>query len=263
MQVIKVLQLTDLHMLEFAGKTLLGVDTDHTFRLSIQHAYANHGPFDLMLLTGDLAQDPCSASYQRLKQHLQAYQTPCLCLPGNHDDFDVMQRFLQGDRLSCDSHKLLGNWAIIALNSQKVHSPVGLLANNELLMLEKMLSAYPNRPTLIAMHHPCVASGSPWLDTMQIENSAELIGLIERFKQVKIIACGHIHQEFSCQLGDVAVLATPSTCFQFTPNADDFSLDTNSPGYRVLELFADDQWRSHCHRIPEGLPTLDRTAHNY
>lgn len=263
MQSVKILQLTDLHILEHSAKTLLGVDTEYTFIQTIAHAFDHHGPFDLLLLTGDLAQDPCPASYLRLKQHLQRYTTPSLCLPGNHDAAVLMSEYLAGDGISCAAPQLLGNWSIVALNSAKPGSPVGLLAASELQMLEQTLSAHPLRPTLIALHHPCVASGASWLDTMQVENSAELIDLIAGFEQVKLVVCGHIHQEFASRFGHVDILATPSTCFQFTPNSDDFSLDTTSPGYRVIELFADGQWRSQCHRIQEGLPTLDRTAHDY
>jgi Icc protein len=34
-------------------------------------------------------------------------------------------------------------------------------------------------------------------------------------------------------------LATPSTCVQFKPHCSNFTLDTISPGWRTLELFAD------------------------
>jgi Icc protein len=263
MKAFNVLQLTDLHILEHRGQTMLGIDTDYSFRRTLQTAHDQHGPFDLILLTGDLAQDPCLFSYQYIHQQILPYRTPCLCLPGNHDDIDLMRRSLTGNGVACESQRLLGNWSIIALSSQKSASPAGLLADSELLKLEKNLAAYPDKPTMIAMHHPCVASGSPWLDTMQIENSEELIAIIGCFPQVKFIVCGHIHQELSCQLGNVTLLATPSTCFQFTPKSNDFDLDSLSPGYRTLQLFADGQWRSQCHYIPESLPTLDRTAHGY
>ena len=35
------------------------------------------------------------------------------------------------------------------------------------------------------------------------------------------------------------LLATPSTCAQFLPHAEDFALDRRPPGYRTLELRAD------------------------
>lgn len=263
MQAFRVLQLTDLHILEHPGQTLLGIDTDYSFRRTLQHAHERHGRFDLILLTGDLAQDPCPASYQRIHQEIQRYQTPCLCLPGNHDDSELMEQIFTGDWLSCQPQRLLGNWSIIALNSQMPNSPVGFLAESELAMLERNLSAQPNKPTLLAMHHPCVASGSPWMDTMQIENSDALLTIINRFPQIKIVACGHIHQELSCPVAHATLVATPSTCFQFTPKSLDFDLDGLPPGYRTFELLADGQWRSQCAYLPESMPTLDRTAHGY
>jgi len=263
MQTYRVLQLTDLHILQHSDDTLLGIDTGYSFRRTLQYAHQQHGRFDLILLTGDLAQAPCSASYRRIRQEIENYQTPCLCLPGNHDDSELMAQLLSGDWLSCGPQRFLGNWSIIALNSQKPNSPVGLLAERELVILEKMLSTDPKRPTLLAMHHPCVASGSPWMDTMQIENSAALLAIIERFEQIKVVVCGHIHQELSSRIKHATLLATPSTCFQFTPRSFDFDLDGLPPGYRTFELLADGQWHSQCAYLSETMPTLDRTAHGY
>ncbi len=263
MTTLKILQLTDLHILPHAGDTMLGIDTEYYFKQTLQHAHAHHGPFDLILLTGDLAQDPCSTSYHRIKTRLETYLTPCLCLPGNHDDSALMMETLHNGLVSCDKHKVFSDWQIIALNSQKPGSPVGLLADSELDFLEKILQAESNLPTLIAMHHPCVASDSDWLDTMQIENSDTLLAIIGRFANVKAIVFGHIHQELSARVGNLAVYATPSSCFQFTPNSKEFSIDLNSPGYRVLELYSEGRFNSHCHRIPEQLLNLDRNAHSY
>jgi len=263
MAALNLLQLSDLHILAQPGHTMLGIDTEYYFRLTLHHAHTKYGPFDLILLTGDLAQDPFIDSYRRIAEDLQHYQTPCLCLPGNHDDFSAMQAVFQGDLISCSRHVLLPGWQIIALNSQKPDSPVGRLDNQELQFLEETLRAELNLPTLLVMHHPCVASDSPWLDTMKIENSDALIDMIQRFDNIKAIVCGHIHQELAAWTGKIPVYATPSTCFQFTPYSREFSIDDKPPGYRILNLNADGSLQTFCDRIPEALGTLDRNAHGY
>lgn len=263
MAALNLLQLSDLHILEQPGNTMLGIDTEHYFSLTLRHAQAAHGPFDLILLTGDLAQDPSINSYRRIAENLQSYRTPCLCLPGNHDDFTAMQTVFKGDLINCNRRVQLPGWQIIALNSQIPDSPVGRLAEQELQFLEDSLSAEPKLPTLLAMHHPCIASGSPWLDTMQIENSAALLEMTQRFDNIKAMVCGHIHQELTAWAGKIPVYTTPSTCFQFTPRSREFSIDDRPPGYRILNLNADGSLRTFCDRIPEALTTLDRNAHGY
>ncbi len=263
MNTVKILHLTDLHILARAGDTMLGIDTEYYFRRTLDQAHAEHGQFDLILLTGDLAQDPSTESYRRIRQHLQAYATPCLCLPGNHDDLNLMLNSLNEGWIGCDKHRLLGDWSIVCLNSQKPQSPVGRLANEELEFLERTLQSDGERPTLIAMHHPCIASGSEWLDTMRIENSDVFIALLKRFPQVKAVICGHLHQPIDAKVDEVSMLVTPSTCFQFTPNTEEFSIDRCSPGYRLIELGEDGRIQSRCHRIPEPLTELNTSAHGY
>ena len=56
---------------------------------------------------------------------------------------------------------------------------------------------------------------------------------------MRAIAWGHVHQSFDGLRHGVRLLATPSTCAQFLPNADNFAVDRRPPGYRTLELRAD------------------------
>ena len=260
---LSVLQISDPHVKPNIGDTMLGIDTEHFFQQTLQYAHNAHGPFDLILLTGDLAQDPCADSYRRICRHLLGYETRCLCLPGNHDDFGLMKIHLNEGMVGCDKLLPLGNWQIIALNSQIPGSPVGNLAEGELDFLRKTLSAHPERPTLIAVHHHCVASGSPWLDTMQIQNSSEFLSLLKAFGQVKAVTFGHIHQEFSATVNHTAIFAAPACCFQFTPKSTEFSIADTPPGYRIFKLFADGSLQSECYCVPLKMDGLERGSHTY
>ena len=260
---LKILQLTDLHVTPHTGDLMLGLDTEDFFQQTLAHAYDQQGPFDLILLTGDLAQDPSADSYQRIQQDLNQYATPCLCLPGNHDDFDLMQRYLQAGNVSCNKQLVLNDWQIVLLNSQKPNSPIGNLAESELAFLEQALHSQQDLPTLIALHHPCFAIGSNWLDTMQIENSEALLSLLNKYPQVKVVTCGHVHQEYFEKIGQISFFATPASCFQFTPYSSEFSIAETSPGYRVFSLFQDGSLQSEVHRVPITMHALDRQAHEY
>lgn len=259
---IKVLQISDLHILPHAGDTMLGIDTEHYFQATLAQAHAKQGGFDLLLLTGDLGQDPCADSYQRICRHLQSYNTPALCLPGNHDDSSLMATHLNQGLVSCQKHKILGNWQVICMNSQKPGSPSGLLSVTEMGFLEHTL-ANCALPALLAVHHHCVSSNSSWMDSMQIENSAAFLKLASQFSQVKAITFGHIHQELVAKYQDIILTGTPATCFQFKPGATEFALDTLPPGYRVFELFEDGSLTSDCHRIESKQSGLQFAAHGY
>ncbi|AMK78213.1 MULTISPECIES: 3',5'-cyclic-AMP phosphodiesterase [Methylomonas] len=262
MPALKILQLTDPHILPHAGDKMLGIDTEQYFQNTLAHAHVTHGRFDLILLTGDLGQDPCADSYRRICRHLQTYRTPCLCLPGNHDDWELMKTELNAGFVSCRKHLLLENWQIIALNSQKPGRPSGFVSQEELAFLQQTLSTN-DMPALLAIHHHCVASRSSWMDTMRIENGEELLTIVEHFPQVKAITCGHLHQEMQTSHKQIAIFAAPASCFQFKPLATEFELDTLPPGYRVFELFDNGDLQSRCFRLPISMNELQTNLHSY
>ncbi|WP_347989559.1 metallophosphoesterase [Methylomonas sp. AM2-LC] len=253
---LKILQISDLHILPDAADTLLGVNTEFYFQQVIQQAHATHVKFDLILVTGDLAQHPCSESYMRILHILNSYHTPTLCLPGNHDDFALMESLLNTEWVSCHPHFILENWQIISLQSQKPGSAVGEISPTQLQFLSDCLLDYPDTPTLLTMHHHCISSESSWMDTMQIVNSDTLLDCISASAQVKIVTYGHIHQETNRYQHGIGFFSAPASCFQFTPRSTCFGVTQQPPGYRVFELKDDGSYQTQCYWLaaaPAGL----------
>lgn len=260
---ISLLQITDMHILSTPQATLLGINTAHYFQAVLEMAFAEKPHFDLILLTGDLAQDPCIASYRLILNRLEAYHIPCICLPGNHDNYVLMQQILNTELINCRKQVFLGNWQIISLNSQIIGSEKGHVSNKELLFLEECLSSHPNHNALIAVHHHCMATKSEWMDTMMIDNSAELLAITDKYRQIKVITNGHIHQVMDIQTESVRILGTPSTCFQFKPESKAFNLDNTTPGYRTIKLYKDGRVESQAIRLSEQLKGLQKNISGY
>ena len=260
---ISVLHLTDPHIRAKPEDTLLGVNTAYYFNAVLECAFASGQSYDLCLLTGDLAQDPCKASYQYILDRLQTHHTPCICLPGNHDVFSIMRAVFNLANINCIKHKILGKWQIIALNSQIPGANGGYLAAEELGFLTQTLNEYSDLYTLIAIHHHCLPTESRWMDTMIVQNAQALFDAVKPYPAVKIIIHGHIHQAIETQLESVKVLATPSTCFQFKPKSVEFDLDNLSPGYRSLKLYNDGIITSEVVRIPETLCGIEVNSEGY
>lgn len=248
-----ILQLTDLHFLAESGQTMSGVDTELAFRRVLEYAQTKHGKADLCLVTGDLAQDPGLSSYKRIAKELEKYQTRTVCLPGNHDDLALMHQAFNGQLINCKKHMKYKHWQVICLNSKKAGSQSGYLAIDELEYLDDILKKQPALNTLIAVHHHPVPSNSPWMDGMMIENSDELFSLLNKYPHVKVIICGHIHQELEIPKNNLVILGTPSTCFQFKPLCTEYTLDAQQPGYRELRLFPNGSIRYKVYRLPTEL----------
>lgn len=249
-ETVKILQITDLHIQKETGIKMSGVDTEYSFNQVIEHAHANHGQVDIILVTGDLAQHPCQSSYQRIVKVLEKYQTRTLCLPGNHDDLLLMQQFINSKQVNCEKHLRLQSWQIINLNSKKKGSQGGYLATKELDFLSSTLDRHSELNTLIAVHHHPTPTQSKWMDSMMIENSTDFFSLLKNHPQVKVITCGHIHQELETRKEKKIILGTPSTCFQFKPKSEQYAVDNSAPGYRLIKLHTNGELTSEVHRLP-------------
>jgi len=260
---ISILQLSDLHILRAPEDKLLGINTEHYFHACLEQALAGKQHFDLIMLIGDLAQNPCPESYQRILTRLEACETPCICLPGNHDDYELMQQILNTDRINCRKQVKLDNWQLISLNSRIPEEPGGRLSKEELEFLENCLTENPDYHALIAVHHHFLETKSPWMDTMIIENSRELLAIVSKYPQVKVMITGHIHQVMDVKTATFRVLGSPSTCFQFSPETTEFSVSDTAPGYRLIELYADGRVESEVVRLPRPLTELQVSTHGY
>jgi Icc protein len=260
---IRILHITDFHLLAEGGQTMLGVDTEQSFS-DVLEASRKSGPRpDLALLTGDLVQDPCESSYLRLKKRLEGLECPCYCLPGNHDDPRLMAGILAGDHVYCQPRILLDRWQIICLDSVIPHQPCGLLAEKQLDFLKTRLDEQPERFALIAMHHHPISSGSLWMDTMVLQNADRFFAILRERPQARGVVFGHVHQAMDVAAQGLRLLATPSTCFQFKPRQAGFELDAVPPGYRWIELHPDGSIETALERLTAVPAGLDLASHGY
>ncbi|MDQ7090787.1 MAG: 3',5'-cyclic-AMP phosphodiesterase [Methylococcales bacterium] len=260
---ISILHISDFHVLPTTGETLLGIDTEYYFKRILKAAHERHGKFDLIVASGDLAQQPCVDSYQRIHKVFSKYDTKTICLPGNHDDYALMTWLLNKDKVSCEKQLLLENWQIICLNSKKPNDAGGKLTALELDFLEKTLKKKQRPHVMVVVHHHCIPSESEWLDTMLIENSREFLDCLKDYSEVKLIVTGHIHQSRESSQQGLTILSTPSTCFQFKPKCKNFTLDSVMPGYRVIELSTEGAIKTNVHRLSGDQNELENNQNGY
>ena len=236
---VTILQLTDTHFMAHADAKLRDIDTASSFREMLDCALQHHPNTRLVLLTGDLAEEPEVGSYQRLADILAEYDVNFACLPGNHDDYPNMLKVLNQEQFNCDKQRFIDDWQILMLDTHIPGSCEGTLSQQELEFLEQSLVQKPKQNTLICIHHHCIKTNSAWMDTMLIKNHHEFIRLVQKNQQVKAVIMGHIHQELDVTIGNLKLWGSPSTCFQFQRNSDKFALGERTPGYRWFELYPD------------------------
>jgi len=268
MNSMRVLHITDTHLFEVPGQRLLGVDTDATLKAVLVHAARAPKP-DLILATGDIAQQASEATYDRfialVADHFPG--VPMRWLAGNHDAIMPMTRM--GSRHGPSAEIALGNWHFALLDSHVEGMVPGHLGEADLAALDETLASAPGQFSLIGVHHHPLPVGADWLDTQLIDNADALFELCDKHPRIRCIIFGHVHQAVEAVRRsrggpDVPILGTPSTCFQFLPHSQDYGLDENAaPGYRWLDLAADGSVSSHIVRVEEAAASPDMAASGY
>lgn len=238
MSAVRLVQFTDPHLYGSESETLRGVATLPALTAALAHARARDWPPDALLVTGDLVQDD-PGGYLHFRRLFGALGMPVLCLPGNHDEPEAMRRELTGKPFVLGGFADLGRWRIVLLDSCIPGSASGALSSDQLAALHEALGTAGTRHCLVCLHHHPVPMESRWLDRVGLTNAPEFLHAIDTHRNVRAIVWGHVHQNYDALRKGVRLLATPSTCAQFLPNADDFAVDARPPGYRTLELRAD------------------------
>ncbi|MGL4858208.1 MAG: 3',5'-cyclic-AMP phosphodiesterase [Enterobacteriaceae bacterium] len=263
-ETIKVLQLTDTHLFATKQEILLGVNTYHSYNAVLQAIVRQQEQYDLVVATGDLAQDHSPAAYQHFAEGIRHLQMPCVWLPGNHDFQPVMAQTFASCGISPCKQVLLGRyWQLILLDSQVHGVAHGELSDYQLEWLQRCLDQYPERQVLLLLHHHPVAAGCSWLDQLGLRNGHMLAEVVKRYPQIRALLCGHIHQELDMQWHGARLLAAPSTCIQFKPHSTNFSLDRVAPGWRSLELYADGSFHTEVHRLASNEFMPDMESNGY
>lgn len=260
---LRVLQLTDPHLGARANEALLGMNTEESLKDVLAEVRRSGVAYDVVIATGDISNDGSIASYHRFIARVQDYLpgVPLAWLAGNHDNPRNMIN-LPGEKPMMGSF-MLGAWHFILLNSRIPFEEGGELSKYELTRLSELLQQHPNTPTVVLLHHQPVPIGSLWIDTYTVKNADDFFAVVDQHPNVKAVCWGHVHQAFHRKRGHLQLFATPSTCIQFTPDSQDFSVDDQMPGYRHLDLYANGDVFSHIGRTKERAYVIDYASTGY
>lgn len=213
------------------------------------------GAPDALLVSGDIANNQREIEYEHARSALERLGVPVYAIPGNHDDPDRLRRALpppDGDPGSLSYAVSVGPMRLVALDSTRAGEARGELDRDRLRWLDGALEADRTTPTLIAMHHPPIATGLPAMDAIAISDDerAELAAVLARHPQVQMIAAGHVHRAVVSTIATVPVLAVPSSDVQlaFDLAATEIAFTREPPCFAV-HLLVDGRIVSHIQPI--------------
>ncbi|MEZ6023134.1 MAG: metallophosphoesterase [Hyphomonadaceae bacterium] len=175
---------------------------------------------DAILLTGDLVNDEQPAEYALLADLIAKPHAPLFLMPGNHDARAAM-------RAAFPDHAYLpreGSLSfvldqfplrIVAVDQIVPGETHGNLTAEEAAWLDRTLAAAPERPTIVALHHPPFLTHDMLFDQIGLHQADAFADVIAKHRQVIRIICGHHHRVAVGQVAHAPVVIAPSTSFVY------------------------------------------------
>jgi len=194
---------------------------------------------DIAVVTGDLIQDDSPGAYVHFRDMLSELEIPVHCVPGNHDIRALMRSALAEPPFHYCASIELGEWLVVGIDSCINEYAGGSVSEAEFERLDTAIEQSAAQHVMVCLHHPPVAMGSRWLDTVGLDNGEETLQRLSASGKVRLAVFGHVHQDHDAEYAGIQIIATPSTCSQFAVGSDEFAIDDNPPAYRRLQLNAD------------------------
>jgi 3',5'-cyclic-AMP phosphodiesterase len=246
-----LLQISDTHL----GASWEGVDPDACLRRAVEAIRGLPDRPDALLVSGDLTDNGAPVEYARLRELLAPLELEPHVLPGNHDKRAALRAAfgLAGDDGEPASHAVdLGPLRLVCLDTTIPGSDGGALDGGRIEWLDRTLDEEPERPTVLAMHHPPLRTEMPGFEAIGLADTSReaLAEVLSRHPQVLRIVAGHVHRTIVAELAGRAVLTVPSTYLQselhFT--GSELTMRADPPGF-AIHAFRDGALASHVQRI--------------
>jgi len=209
---------------------------------------------DVILVTGDLANDERADEYAAFAEAITDPPAPLYVMPGNHDDRARI-------RAAFPTHAYLprnGNLSftldqfpvrIVAVDQIVPGETHGRLTQAQAEWLDDALAAAPERPTVVALHHPPFRTHDLLFDQIGLVDSNLFRSVISRHPQVQRVLCGHHHRVAIGQVAHAPVIVAPSTSWVYglavQPGQEIAPKTTEQPGWMLHAWTPRDGFASH------------------
>lgn len=156
------------------------------------------GPFDALLVTGDIADHGTEPEYESAARLLADFPAPVLCLPGNHDVRGPYRKvLLQEPASDAPVNRLhqVGPLAVLMLDVIVPGRDEGHLADETADWVRGTIrDALPaGTPVVLALHQPPVELGGGLIDSIMLDNADDLAALLSEHPQIVAVFGGHAH----------------------------------------------------------------------
>lgn len=260
-----LVQISDTHILATDTVTREHFRPAQTLRRAVLAINAMSPLPDLVLHTGDITDNGDPAEYAHTIQILSALKCRWLVMPGNHDLREPMRDAFESLRVATTGQSHLSYVVddypvrLVCCDSVVPDLVDGELCEERLAWLATQLAKAPDKPTIVAMHHPPFATGMTWTAPSHLRaGGPELAALVAANPQVARIIAGHVHRPISAMFAGTLAMSAPALSYPFGLDLGPerrFELTFEPPGF-AIHLWSDDaldgQHKLVSHTLPVG-----------
>lgn len=225
---MRILQLTDIH---------IGGDYDGKFKCKLNflstllYALDSMEPYDMIVITGDLADKNHRVNYEWIAKILQSTNIPYIVLPGNHDDVQCMREVF-GEHTVPDCDYFI---------------KYGILFWNNRIDSKPLPDKFDTDVKTAFCHYPVYDIPHTFMRQHALPNAKEL-GDKLKLLGIKNVFCGHFHWGFDSHTEQVYVHVMPATQCQLDPNTPDCTPTDDLPVFASIILNDNATMQSWCTR---------------
>jgi 3',5'-cyclic-AMP phosphodiesterase len=238
---MRIAQISDFHLKPKGVLAYDVADTVSPLIRAVQHINTLQPLPDIVLITGDMADEGAYDAYILLREILDSLKPPFFIVPGNHDhkanlcEVFPEHAYLKGIRepdakraicYSIDHFPL----RLVGLDTVIPGEHGGGLTSPRLTWLDEVLSQASKAPTVLFMHHPPFASGIGHMDNEVFIGREEFAAIVARHSQIERIMCGHIHRAISRRFAGTTATVCPGIGMQLV-----LDLQPEAPSAFILE----------------------------
>ena len=236
---MRIIHMSDLHLTS-DKRHIWGVDTFGHFVKALDRI-ANIANVDCIVISGDIADDGDLSTYQYADKMLNMLNVPVLWCPGNHDNINTFFEFERNSKCIIGSPQVINGFRFVSVNSvapdednPEKNRSKGIVFENDFTKLRVDMQD-KGLPTILVMHHPSFDPGG-WLANKVLKNKEIFMETIQKYEDIFLILCGHIHYYMRYKIVDKTIISAPSVGFAFNNNLPQYEIDNGNEGFLIIDI---------------------------
>ena len=220
----RLLHLSDTHLAApGAPDAHPGIDAEDRLR-RVLDAAREHGPYDAVVLTGDVCDDGSAHGAARVREVVGDLAPVVCAVPGNHDRTETVEGVFGRPDVRVGAWRITGATTNVPEQVQGDARPLAAVLRD----------LAPDEPSVVLHHHPVHSrSTHEWFT---LEHRDEVLAVLGERTAPLVMLSGHTHEHFETRAGAITYLGAPATYYGLAHDADGWRHADEVVGALVVEL---------------------------